>query len=209
MYQRRRWDELKRVLSVAHASEPVERAENLEYRNQLFGVCWGAVYFSNHKDLRSEPIFWITLYISVYNSVFSLPSGSKMSLFPFFKNRKACLSEQLQTYISPFLIPFPKYYKLSYNRPFHTIWSPNLFPVIMDLSNLNIQPQTLLLILTLLIPPLVQFNRQIDVINFDFSNSFHPVPHAQLLTKLDAFTLSHACVAWLRSYWSNWSSLVL
>jgi len=48
VYQRRTWDEFKRVLSVAHASQPVERAENLEYRNQLSGVCWGAVYCSNH-----------------------------------------------------------------------------------------------------------------------------------------------------------------
>ena len=54
VYQRRRWDEFKRVLSVAHASQPVERAGNLEYRNQLSGVCWGAVYCSSHKDLRSE-----------------------------------------------------------------------------------------------------------------------------------------------------------
>ena len=62
MYQRRTWDEFKRFLSVAHASQPVERAENLEYRNQLSGLCWGAVYCSSHKDLRSESIFWITLY---------------------------------------------------------------------------------------------------------------------------------------------------
>ena len=57
VYQRRTWDELKRVLSVAHATKPVERAENLEYRNQLSGVCWGAVYCSSHKDLRSESMF--------------------------------------------------------------------------------------------------------------------------------------------------------
>ena len=56
MYQRRTWDGFKRVLSVAHASQPVERAENLEYRNQLSGVCWGTVYCS------IESIFWITLY---------------------------------------------------------------------------------------------------------------------------------------------------
>jgi len=46
VYHRRTWDEFKRVLSVAHTSQPVERAENLEYRNQLSGVCWGAVYCS-------------------------------------------------------------------------------------------------------------------------------------------------------------------
>ena len=56
VYHRRTWDELKRVLSVAPASQPVERAENLEYRNQLSGMCWGAVYCSSHKDLRSECI---------------------------------------------------------------------------------------------------------------------------------------------------------
>ena len=43
----RRVQEFKSGLSVAHASESVERAENFEYRNQLSGVCWGAVYCSN------------------------------------------------------------------------------------------------------------------------------------------------------------------
>ena len=56
VYQRRTWDEFKRVLSVAHASQPVERAESLEYSNQLSGVCWGPVYSS------FESIFLITLY---------------------------------------------------------------------------------------------------------------------------------------------------
>jgi len=48
VYQRRTWDEFKRVLSVAHASQTVERAENLEYRNQLAGVCRGALHCSSH-----------------------------------------------------------------------------------------------------------------------------------------------------------------
>jgi len=56
VYQRGIWDEIKRVLTVAHASQPGERAENLEYRNQLSGMCWGAVYSS------IESIFWITMY---------------------------------------------------------------------------------------------------------------------------------------------------
>jgi len=56
VYQRRMWDEFKRVLSIAHASQPVERAENLENRNQLSGVCWGAVYCS------TESIFLNHLY---------------------------------------------------------------------------------------------------------------------------------------------------
>jgi hypothetical protein len=29
----------------------------LEYRNQLPGLCLGAIYFSTHKDLGSEYIF--------------------------------------------------------------------------------------------------------------------------------------------------------
>ena len=57
VYHRRTWDEFKRVLSVAHASQHVERTENLEYRNQLSGVCWGAVHCSSHIDLRIESIF--------------------------------------------------------------------------------------------------------------------------------------------------------
>ena len=59
VYQRRTWDELKRVLSVAHAIQPVERAENLEYRNQLSGLCWGVI-----KTYGVSLSFWITLYIS-------------------------------------------------------------------------------------------------------------------------------------------------
>jgi len=57
VYQRRTWDELKRVLSVAHASQPVERAENLEYRNQLSGVCWGAVYCSIESIFLNHHVF--------------------------------------------------------------------------------------------------------------------------------------------------------
>ena len=39
VYQRRRSDEFKRILTVAHASQPVERLENLEYGNQQSGMC--------------------------------------------------------------------------------------------------------------------------------------------------------------------------
>ena len=70
VYQRRTWDEFKTVLSVAQASQPVERAENLEYRNQLSGVCWGAVYCSSPKDLRSDYIF---LNHAVYLTIFDIP----------------------------------------------------------------------------------------------------------------------------------------
>jgi len=47
VYQRKTWDEFKRILSVAQASQPEERADNLEYRNQLSDVCWGAIYCSS------------------------------------------------------------------------------------------------------------------------------------------------------------------
>ena len=57
VYQGRTWDEFKRVLSVAHASQPVERAENLEYRNQLSGVCWGTVYCSMESVFLNNPVF--------------------------------------------------------------------------------------------------------------------------------------------------------
>jgi len=56
VYQRRTWDEFKRVLSVAHASQPAERAENLEYRNQLSGMCWGAVYSSIESIFFNQPV---------------------------------------------------------------------------------------------------------------------------------------------------------
>ena len=59
VYQRRTWDELKRVLSVVHASQPVERAENLEYRNRL--VCVEAPF-----NVQLSPSFWITLYMYIY-----------------------------------------------------------------------------------------------------------------------------------------------
>ena len=78
VYQRRTWDELKRVLSVANASDPVERAENLEYRNQLSGVCWGALYCSSHKDLRSESIF-------LNHAVFIIAKQKLYEWFEIFK----------------------------------------------------------------------------------------------------------------------------
>jgi hypothetical protein len=67
VYHRRTWDEFKRVLSVAHASQPVERAENLEYRNQLSGVCWGAVYFSIESIFLNHLYF--RLRVSSCNSI--------------------------------------------------------------------------------------------------------------------------------------------
>ena len=62
VYQRRTWDEFKRVLSVAQASQPVERAENLEYRNQLSGLCWGAVYSSSHTAYNWYRLFESTFF---------------------------------------------------------------------------------------------------------------------------------------------------
>ena len=61
MYQGRTWDEFKRVLSVAHASQPVEGAENLEYRNQLSGLCWGAVYCSIESIFFNHPVHIVFL----------------------------------------------------------------------------------------------------------------------------------------------------
>jgi len=57
VYHRRMWDEFMRVLSVAHAIQPVERAENLEYCNQLSGVCWDAVYYSVDSIFLNHPVF--------------------------------------------------------------------------------------------------------------------------------------------------------
>jgi len=54
--EERTWDEFKRVLSVAHASQPVERAENLKYRNRLTCTT-GTGSFSLS--------FWITLYYKI------------------------------------------------------------------------------------------------------------------------------------------------
>jgi len=69
VYQRGTWDEFQRVLSVAHASQPVERAENLEYGNQLSGVCWGAVYWSSHTAYNWYRLFEsIFLNHTIYNS---------------------------------------------------------------------------------------------------------------------------------------------
>jgi len=60
--QRRTRDEFKRVLSVAHATQPVERTQSLEYRNQLSGVCWGAVYCSNESNF-DHPVHWLSFSI--------------------------------------------------------------------------------------------------------------------------------------------------
>ena len=54
--QRRMWDEFKRGLIVAQTSQPAEREENLEYRNQLSGVCWGAVYCSIESIFLNHPV---------------------------------------------------------------------------------------------------------------------------------------------------------
>ena len=61
VYQRRTWDKFKRVFSVPHASQPVERAENLKYRNQLSGVCWGAVYCLVEFIFLNHPVFYDAL----------------------------------------------------------------------------------------------------------------------------------------------------
>jgi len=65
VYQRRIWEELKRGLRVAWASQPVERVENLEYRNQMFGVCWVAVYCSVESIFLNHPLY-IYIYIYIY-----------------------------------------------------------------------------------------------------------------------------------------------
>jgi len=57
VFQKRTWYEFKTVLSVAHASQPVDRVENFEYRNQLSGVCWGAVYYSIESIFLNHPVF--------------------------------------------------------------------------------------------------------------------------------------------------------
>ena len=67
VYQRRTWDEFKRVLSVAHASQPVERAENLEYRNQLSGVCWGADYSSIESLSLNHPVYTKTYVVMKFS----------------------------------------------------------------------------------------------------------------------------------------------
>jgi hypothetical protein len=44
----------------------------LEYRNQLSGVCSGAVYSSSHKDLRSVSICLNhSVYVSILSSILS------------------------------------------------------------------------------------------------------------------------------------------
>ena len=80
VYQRRTWDEFKRVLSVAHASKPVERAENLEYPNQLSGLCWGAVYCSSHTAYNWYRLFAQTTNESVSNFVIVCSKTWKMTL---------------------------------------------------------------------------------------------------------------------------------
>jgi len=77
VYQRRTWDDFKRGLRVAHASQSVERAENLEYRNQLSGVCWGAVYCSIESIFLYHPVLQyhcvtIALNIQYSNMLYSL-----------------------------------------------------------------------------------------------------------------------------------------
>jgi len=77
-----KWHEFKRVLSVAHAGQPVERAENLGYRNQLSGVCWGAVYcsiesiFFNNPVLYTKVLLYYTLLV-LYRRVSCFPTTTQ------------------------------------------------------------------------------------------------------------------------------------
>ena len=48
-------------------SQPVEPAENLEYRNQLSGVCWGAIYCSSHTTYH-----WYRLFAQTTNEIESV-----------------------------------------------------------------------------------------------------------------------------------------
>ena len=82
MYQRRTWDEFKKVLSVFHASQPVERAENLEYRNPLSGVCWDAVYSSTHTAYKCYGNLAKTTNEGVSNFVIICSKTWKMTLSP-------------------------------------------------------------------------------------------------------------------------------
>jgi hypothetical protein len=42
--------------------QPVERAENLQYRNQLSGVCWGAVYCSIESIFLNHPVYKVVMF---------------------------------------------------------------------------------------------------------------------------------------------------
>ena len=57
VYQRKTWEEFKRVLTLAHASQPVERAQNLEYHNQPSGVCWGDAYSSIESIFFNHSVY--------------------------------------------------------------------------------------------------------------------------------------------------------
>ena len=134
VYQRRTWDELKRVLSVAHASQPVERAENLEYRNQLFGVCWGAVYSSSHKDLRIESIF-LKHAVCQGNDV-SFHVYIKKTVWLFF-NSKWCKSDNCLI-IRTQLVPNVNYVWCCYRTVYSiTVWSEmgESFPITTESQN--------------------------------------------------------------------------
>ena len=63
MYQRRTWDEFKRILSVAHASQPVERAENLNTATNSLGCVEAPFAVQAIKTYEVSPSFWITLCI--------------------------------------------------------------------------------------------------------------------------------------------------
>ena len=107
VYQRRTWEEFKRVLSVAHASEPVERTENLEYRNQLSGVCSGAVYCS------IQSIFFNHFVAYKYIIVMSIPTYEYLS----FSFTQICLIFFTSFFFSHFFLH--KIYLGFWNLHFH------------------------------------------------------------------------------------------
>jgi hypothetical protein len=67
VYQRRTWDEFKRVLSVAHAIQPVGRALNIhklhcEYNQMYFTSYLSLVLILKYRLTKLSPSFWIALY---------------------------------------------------------------------------------------------------------------------------------------------------
>ena len=62
--------------------QPVERAENLEYRNQLSGVCWGSVYSSVESIFLNHAVYiYIYIYIYIYRSLNAIVAQFKNYAF--------------------------------------------------------------------------------------------------------------------------------
>jgi len=118
-YQRRTWDQFMRVLSLAHASQPIERADYLEYRNRLSDVCWGAVYWSIESIFFNHTIICVLTFVFFYNDCRLSSLWSRDRVFKYYLNAFRTSNESINAI-------FSRYAVKEYSPIFHSICDYNM-----------------------------------------------------------------------------------